>query len=121
MKLIHIALFAVILFAGSEVCAQQTITAEQAQVTINSTTSRQQLADLRASLDQVGIKFLYEPEFDNNRNILGIRYQLVDAASGTILGSHEIHNLQNPAVKTSFRLAKTSGSWSAACVGTCED
>jgi hypothetical protein len=121
MKLIRFALFAFFLCAGSAVMAQNTVSAENVNVTINGTTTREALAELRVSLEQVGIRFWYEPSFDGNRNLLGIHYQLTDIASGAVIGAHEMHNFNNPTVKTTFRVGKTGGAWTAECVGNCND
>lgn len=121
MKLIRFALFAFFLCAGSAVMAQNTVSAEHVNVTINGTTTREALAELRVSLEQVGIRFWYNPSFDGNRNLLGIHYQLTDIATGAIIGEHEMHNFTNPSVKTTFRMDKAAAAWTAECVGNCND
>ncbi|MFN8699498.1 MAG: hypothetical protein ACK500_06500 [Flavobacteriales bacterium] len=121
MKLIRFVLFAFFLCAGSAVMAQNTVSAENVNVTINGTTTREALAELRMNLEQVGIRFWYEPSFDGNRQLLGIRYQLTDIATGAVIGVHEMHNFNNPTVKTTFRIGKTGSAWTAECVGTCND
>jgi hypothetical protein len=120
MKCIRAFVFLAAMVAGTSAFSQQTISAGEVQVTISGSTSRMELAQLRTDLEQVGVRFWYEPQFDTERNLIAIRYDLADLAGNAALGSAEAADLQNPAVRTSFRLSKNGAAWTAQCVGSCD-
>jgi len=119
MKLIHTLLFSAALVTGIDSFSQQSISSEQVNVVIHGGTSRQDLATLRTDLDQVGIQFWYNPQFDGQRNLLGLEYRLTDAATESVLGEATVSDLPNPTNKTAFILSRNNGTWTAQCVGNC--
>lgn len=119
MKLIRTVLFSLALVAGIDAYSQQTVTSTEVNVLINGSTSRMDLAQLRTNLDEVGIEFWYNPQFDGQRNLLGLSYRLTDSATQTVLGEAEVSELQNSSNRTAFILSKSGSSWTAQCVGTC--
>jgi hypothetical protein len=121
MKFIGILLTGLALAAGISSSAQNLITADEVSVSISGTTSREQLFEIRTGLLQYGLDFRYEPQFDNQRKLRSIHYQVSDQQTGSVIGvADSAGDLQNPGVTTAFRLVRTNGVFAATCFGVCE-
>ncbi|MFZ4785541.1 MAG: hypothetical protein ACOYLH_08690 [Flavobacteriales bacterium] len=119
MNKVKTLLTALALFAGTALFAQNTITADEVNITITSETSREQLWQLRQEMQVQGIDFLYTPRFDNNRKLIGIEYT-VKRSDGTVLGTASNNQLMNPNASSKIILAKQNNKFEATCIGTCE-
>jgi len=119
MKLIQTLLITGALLLGGSAMAQNIVTAEQVQVTINGSTTRESLAQMRQDLQAVGLEFRYQPQFDNDRHLTGISFMIHDLTSGQEFGGASEDNFMNPSKYTSFRMTKAEGAWATQCFGVC--
>ncbi|MFN0033040.1 MAG: hypothetical protein ACKVOR_12845 [Flavobacteriales bacterium] len=115
MKIFKTLLLAVCLASTTGIVAQNTITATEAHVTINSTTTREQLAQLRTDLLAQGIDFRYNPQFDGQRNIVSITFTIT-ANEGAVTGTGEHKMLKNTNASITFHVNKTDGTFNVETV-----
>jgi len=108
MKL-RLLLTAFIAAASFAVSAQSTVTATEAHVVIDGSTTREQLAQLRSDMMQQGIDFQYKPVFDSAKKLTAISFK-VTANQATIQGSGDHQTLQNPGASIVFDLNKSTNS-----------
>lgn len=117
MKKISLLIATIALFAGIESSAQNIISADQISVSINSSTTRQELYQIRTDMEAQGVLFNYQPEFNQDRVLVAIKYELRD--SSKVLGKYESGPLANPNANAGFRLTKQDGVYAPACIGNC--
>lgn len=118
MKKITLFIATIALFAGVESSAQNIISADQISVGINSSTTRQELYQIRTDMEAQGVLFNYQPEFNQDRVLVAIKYEL-RGNNGQILGKYESGPLANPNANAGFRLSKQNGVYTPACIGNC--
>jgi len=116
MNVIKSILLVIFMIGGLAMSAQNIITSTQANVTIDHTTTRESLVQLRTELLAQGIDFRYMPKFDNQRQITSISFTIT-ANDGAITGSGEHHALKNPNASLSFILNKTAGTFTVNSIG----
>lgn len=121
MKSVQLA-FTLFAFAFSiSAIAQQQIGSDAIHVTISGETTRDALMVLRQDLQAAGVDFRYEPNFDQERRLVSIRFRVLDSQTGAELGNAESPaNLQAPGARVGFRLARVNGALTSVCFGTCE-
>jgi hypothetical protein len=116
MKSIRTILAAFFVIAGLAASAQNTITANEAHVTITGQTTREQLAQLRADLHAQGMDFQYSPVFNGNRQLESISFT-VKANDGQLTGTGDHKTLQNPVATLTFHVNKSAGTFSVDVAG----
>jgi ABC-type hemin transport system substrate-binding protein len=121
MKIIRIALVAAACFTGSIAFSQNIVTNEQIQVTINGTTSREELGNLRYQLEALGIEFHYLPQFNNERKLTGIHYKLRHIGQETYFTEQDQQGMQTQHTYTKFTFNKVNNQWNLVCAGTCTE
>jgi len=121
MKIIRIALVAAACFTGSVAFSQNIVNNEQVQVTINGTTSREDLGNLRYQLEALGIEFNYHPQFDNERKLTGIHYKLRYIGQETYFTEQDQQGMQSQHTFTKFHLNKVGNNWNLVCAGACNE
>lgn len=121
MKILRIALVAAACFTGSVAFSQNIVTNQQVQVTINGTTSREDLGNLRYQLEAIGIEFHYSPSFDNERKLTGIHYKLRYVGQETFFTEQDQQGMQTQHTFTKFQLNKVNNAWNFVCAGTCNE
>jgi hypothetical protein len=72
-------------------------------VTINGQTTREQLAQLRQSLQQQGIVFNYAPQFDNERRLTSVQYKF-STSDNTLIGEGAHEALQQPGANVTIHV-----------------
>jgi len=87
--------------------AQLAITSESYEWTITGATTREQLAEISKTLYANNYKFAYQPEFDGNRHILGLKYTLSNVDTGAVIGSGEHMHLTLPNAKLKIHIDRT--------------
>ncbi len=118
MKKVRIILAALAILMGGSLFAQNVITSDNISITINGTTTREQLWQLRQDMQVQGIDFQYTPRFDNERKLISIQYT-VKRADGTLLGTAGNDQLANPAQNSKIVLTKENDKFVSTCVGNC--
>jgi len=118
MKKVRIIIAALAILMGGSLFAQNVITSDNISITINGTTTREQLWQLRQDMQVQGIDFQYTPRFDNERKLISIQYT-VKRADGTLLGSAGNDQLANPAQNSKIVLTKENDKFVSTCVGNC--
>jgi hypothetical protein len=118
MKKVRIIIAALAILMGGSLFAQNVITSDNISITINGTTTREQLWQLRQDMQVQGIDFQYTPRFDNERKLISIQYT-VKRADGTLLGTAGNDQLANPAQKSKIVLTKENEKFVSTCVGNC--
>ena len=118
MKKVRIIIAALAILMGGSLFAQNVITSDNISITINGTTTREQLWQLRQDMQVQGIDFQYTPRFDNERKLISIQYT-VKRADGTLLGTAGNDQLANPAQNSKIVLAKENDKFVSTCVGNC--
>lgn len=116
MKTLRTILVAVIVAAGLNLSAQNIINANEAHVTITGEIAREGLAQLRQDLAAQGYTFNYFPDFDAQRRLVAIRYE-ISANSGSITGTGYHKTLLNPNSSLTIHINKTNGTFSEDVVG----
>lgn len=118
MKKVRIIIAALAILMGGSLFAQNVITSDNISITINGTTTREQLWQLRQDMQVQGIDFQYTPRFDNERKLISIQYT-VKRADGTLLGTAGNDQLANPAQNSKIVLTKENDKFVSTCVGNC--
>ena len=118
MKKVRIIIAALAILMGGSLFAQNVITSDNISITINGTTTREQLWQLRQDMQVQGIDFQYTPRFDNERKLISIQYT-VKRADGTLLGTARNDQLANPAQNSKIVLTKENDKFVSTCVGNC--
>ena len=118
MKKVRIIIAALAILMGGTLFAQNVITSDNISITINGTTTREQLWQLRQDMQVQGIDFQYTPRFDNERKLISIQYT-VKRADGTLLGTAGNDQLANPAQNSKIVLTKENDKFVSTCVGNC--
>ncbi len=118
MKKVRIIIAALAILMGGSLFAQNVITSDNISITINGTTTREQLWQLRQDMQVQGIDFQYTPRFDNERKLISIQYT-VKRADGTLLGTAGNDQLANPAQNSKIVLTKENEKFVSTCVGNC--
>ena len=80
-------LFALLLAVVSTSLAQSSIaenTTQEFSYIINTETSRMDLVDLRNQMNEYGVTFMYNPSFDQNRKLNGIKVRVFTDADNKI-------------------------------------
>lgn len=118
MKKVRIIIAALAILMGGSLFAQNVITSDNISITINGTTTREQLWQLRQDMQVQGIDFQYTPRFDNERKLISIQYT-VKRADGTLLGTAGNDQLANQAQNSKIVLTKENEKFVSTCVGNC--
>ena len=118
MKKVRIIIADLAILMGGSLFAQNVITSDNISITINGTTTREQLWQLRQDMQVQGIDFQYTPRFDNERKLISIQYT-VKRADGTLLGTAGNDQLANPAQNSKIVLTKENDKFVSTCVGNC--
>ena len=118
MKKIKILIASIALFAGIDAAAQNIISADQINVTLNASTSREQLFQIKTDMAAQGVQFNYQPQFNQERVLIAIQYELKDN-TGKVLGKLESTSLANPNSNAGFQLNKQNGAFKPSCIGNC--
>ncbi len=118
MKKVRIIIAALAILMGGSLFAQNVITSDNISITINGTTTREQLWQLRQDMQVQGIDFQYTPRFDNERKLISIQYT-VKRADGTLLGTAGNDQLANPAQNSKIVLTKENDKFVSTCLGNC--
>lgn len=118
MKKVRIIIASLAILMSGSLFAQNVITSENISITINGTTSREQLWQLRQDLQAQGVDFQYTPRFDNERKLISIQYT-VKRADGTLLGTAGNDQLANPSQNSKIVLTKENDKFVSTCVGNC--
>ncbi len=119
MKSIRTLLVAGLMTIGLSSFAQNIVSENDINITINGQTSREELAAYAQQMRAIGVDFLYRPQFDGNRHLIGIEYTL--KAGSTIIGTVEQTNLKAAGTQTKFHIVKANGVFTAQCLGVCND
>ena len=85
MKTLRSLLVAAALVLGSSVMAQNIVSSNEVNLTLSSTTTREQLFQLRNDMIAQGLDFQYTPQFDSNRNLIGISYAVRTTTGGLVV------------------------------------
>jgi len=110
MKTLRSLLVAAALTIGSSVMAQNIISSNEVNLTISSTTTREQLFQLRTDLIGQGLDFQYTPQFDANRNLIGIAYT-VRTTTGGLVVCQSNNNVNLTATSAHIHLVKQNGKF----------
>jgi hypothetical protein len=110
MKTLRSLLVAAALTIGSSVMAQNIISNNEVNLTISSTTTREQLFQLRTDLIAQGLDFQYTPQFDANRNLIGIAYT-VRTTTGGLVVCQSNNNVNLTATSAHIHLVKQNGKF----------
>ncbi len=111
--------FAAFLALGATMISQDVVAQSQENIdlTISNETSREQLWEMHESLKEQGINFKYQPEFNQNRVLTGIKVQIV--TNDGFEGNFENLNLVDGAQVKIIRNFE-EGAEVPFCVGNCE-
>ena len=90
--------------------AQLSVTPESFEWTITGETTREQLSEVSKALYAQHYKFVYQPEFDGNRHILGIKYTLFQLDTGIEIGSGQNMQLTLPQAKLKIRIDRVNNT-----------
>ena len=85
MKTLRSLLVAAALVMGSSVMAQNIVSSNEVNLTLSTTTTREQLFQLRNDMIALGLDFQYTPQFDSNRNLIGISYAVRTTTGGLVV------------------------------------
>jgi hypothetical protein len=110
MKTLRSLLVAAALIMGSSVMAQNIVTSNEVNITLSSTTTREQLFQLRNDMIAQGLDFQYTPKFDANRNLIGISYS-VRATTGGLVVCQSNSNVNLTATSAHIHLVKQNGKF----------
>lgn len=98
--------FAVCLFA----IASAQVTSTEAHLNITGNTTREELGVMAQSCHNNGFDFRYQPQFDAQRRLTGIRYTLT-TADKSVKGEGEHMKLQAVGASITIHLNKTKGTF----------
>ncbi len=115
-KIVFVALVLIVSAFNSDVVAQSS-TEENVNLTISTETSREQLWEMRNDLAEQGINFKYEPKFDNDRVLIGIKV-LVQTNDGFNAEYNVEHFSEGQVVKIIRNYEENASV--PFCVGPCE-
>ena len=110
MKTLRSLLVAAALMVGTSVMAQNIITSNEVNLTLSTSTTREQLFQLRNEMIAQGIDFQYTPQFDSNRNLIGIAYSVRTTAGGTVVCQSN-NNVNLTASAAHIHLVKQNGKF----------
>ena len=97
---------AVILSLG----ANSQITASEAHIQITGNTTREELGVMAQTCHENGFDFRYQPQFDAQRRLSGIRYTL-STADKKVKGEGEHMKLQSEGAALVLHLSKVKGTF----------
>ena len=110
MKTLRSFLVAAALTVGSSVMAQNIVTSNEVNLTLSSTTTREQLFQLRNEMIAQGLDFQYTPRFDANRTLIGISYSVRTTTGGAIVCQSN-DNVNLTASSAHIHLVKQNGNF----------
>ena len=110
MKTLRTLLVAASLTIGSTVMAQNIVTSNEVNLTLSTTTSREQLFQLRNDMIAQGLDFQYTPQFDANRILIGISYS-VRTTTGGLVVCQSNNNVNLTATSAHIHLVKQNGKF----------
>lgn len=106
MKNLVTLFFAVILSLG----AYSQITASEAHIEITGNTTREELGVMAQTCHENGFDFRYQPQFDAQRRLAGIKYTLT-TADKNLKGEGEHMKLQSEGASLTLHLNKAKGTF----------
>ncbi|MFM7105927.1 MAG: hypothetical protein ACKOW8_10440, partial [Flavobacteriales bacterium] len=106
MKNLVTLFFAAILSLG----AYSQITASEAHLQITGNTTREELGVMAQTCHENGFDFRYQPQFDEQRRLMGIKYTLA-TADKKVQGEGEHMMLQTEGASLILHLDKVSGTF----------
>jgi len=110
MKTLRSLLVAAALTIGTSVMAQNIITSNEVSLTLSTTTTREQLFQLRNDLIAQGLDFQYTPQFDANRTLIGITYSVRTTTGGLVVCKSN-NNVNLTATSAHIHLVKQNGKF----------
>lgn len=106
MKNLVTLFFAVILSLRS----YSQITASEAHIEITGNTTREELGVMAQTCHENGFDFRYQPQFDAQRRLTGIKYTLT-TADKNVKGEGEHVKLQSEGASLTLHLSKAKGTF----------
>jgi hypothetical protein len=85
MKTLRSLLVVAALAFGSSAIAQNIVSSNEVNLTLSTTTTREQLFQLRSDMIAQGLDFQYTPQFDASRNLIGIAYSVRTTTGGLVV------------------------------------
>ncbi|MEN9942710.1 MAG: hypothetical protein RLZZ91_711 [Bacteroidota bacterium] len=110
MKTLRSLLVAAALTIGSSVMAQNIVSSNEVNLTLSTSTTREQLFQLRNEMIAQGLDFQYTPQFDANRTLIGISYS-VRTTTGGLVVCQSNNNVNLTAAAAHIHLVKQNGNF----------
>lgn len=110
MKTLRSLLVAAAIFAGTSGIAQNIVSSNEVNLTLSTSTTREQLFQLRNEMITQGLDFQYTPQFDANRVLIGISYSVQTTAGGLVVCQSK-NNVNLTATTAHIHLVKQNGKF----------
>jgi hypothetical protein len=118
MKTLKGFLTVAILFVGTSLFAQNVINANEIDITLDGSVTREQLNDLATQTKANGLIFKYAPTFNAQRVMTSLEYKIYNADASVELVHVPRIEFTSPSIKTRFHFTKTAGVFTKVCAGT---
>ena len=110
MKTLRSLLVVAALTVGTTVMAQNIVSSTEVNLTLSTTTTREQLFQLREEMIAQGLDFQYTPQFDANRALIGIAYSVRTTTGGVVICQSN-NNVNLTAAAAHIHLVKQNGNF----------